>query len=117
MPPDLKPLKRVRNKDLLKILHRDWRECALCGERRGGLSLHHVHRHPRDDVRGNLVMLCGSGTTGCHGRVEAAHRETRRMLGWYILNERDDVLPYLAAKLGTEGSARAWIERMLYTVA
>jgi hypothetical protein len=61
----------VRDPVLLSILHRDWRECALCGQHRGRLSLHHISKHPRDDVEANLVMLCGSGTTGCHGEIEA----------------------------------------------
>jgi hypothetical protein len=38
-----------------------------------GESLH--HRLPRsrgtDNSAANLVLLCGSGTTGCHGEVES----------------------------------------------
>lgn len=78
------------------------------------MSLHHISKHPRDDVEANLVMLCGSGTTGCHGLVEAGHRETRRRLGYHLLHVRTDVLPYLITKHETEERARAWISRNYY---
>lgn len=113
MPPDPKGPKRIKDPTLLSILHRDWRTCALCGETRR-LSLHHIHKHPRDDVRGNLVMLCGDGVQGCHGLIEAAHRETREWLGLYIIKDRPDVIEYLSEKLGSGTAARAWIERYLY---
>lgn len=114
--PDPKPAARVRDPVLLKILHRDWRECVLCGEHRGRLSLHHVSKHPRDDVRENLVMLCGDGVRGCHGAIEAGGREARELLGKHIVEERPDVIEYLNQKLG-EGRAAAWLERMLYVEA
>ena len=45
--------------------------CRLCGA--VNATLHHIV--PRslggDDVADNLCSLCGSGTTGCHGLVEA----------------------------------------------
>lgn len=111
--PDPRPPARVRDKALLSILHRDWRECVLCGEHRGRLNLHHIF--DRDDVRGNLVMLCGSGTTGCHGKVTVNDRETKRALGLYLVHERDDVLPHIASKLDDDmRRARAWISRTHY---
>lgn len=51
--------------------------CELCGVYAYGGSLH--HRRPRgmggskDPVTSspaNALLLCGSGTTGCHGQVE-----------------------------------------------
>lgn len=62
---------------------RDGRRCALCGYRITGLrgrgwSLH--HRRPRAmggttrewvNLPGNLILLCGSGTIGCHSIVES----------------------------------------------
>ena len=115
--PDPKPPARVHSPATLSILHHEWRECALCGQHRGRLSLHHIHKHPRDDVRPNLVMLCGSGTTGCHGDIEGGVRERRRELGLYLLNYRPDTLEYLATKLKGEVQARAWIQRALYVEA
>lgn len=47
--------------------------CRLCG--RGHYRITYHHLVPRslggDDVADNIVPLCGSGTTGCHGEVEA----------------------------------------------
>jgi hypothetical protein len=111
--PDPKGPPRVKDSVLLTILHREWRECVLCGEHRGKLSLHHIHKHPRDDVRPNLVMLCGDGVSGCHGAIEAGDRPTREKLGIYIVMMRLDVIQYLNAKLGGETQADAWLERNL----
>lgn len=43
-----------------------------------GFSLHHRHprrmggsRRPELNTPANLLLVCGSGTTGCHGRIEA----------------------------------------------
>lgn len=54
----------------------DWR-CARCGAPLNGIafSLHHrrLRSHPFAGLHkpSNLVCLCGSGTTGCHGWVHA----------------------------------------------
>lgn len=98
---------------LMRALHQQWRECALCGEHRFRLSLHHVWKHPRHDVRENLVMLCGDGVRGCHGRIEAGDRVVRRLLGEHIRDERPDVLAFLEKMTGGEDRAAAWIERHL----
>lgn len=115
MGPDPRPPKRIEAPGLLRRLHLRWHECVLCGKERGRfrLSLHHIHKHPRDDVEANLVMLCGDGTTGCHGLIEAGHEATRKLLGRYIARRRIDTLQYLAEKLGDE-QARAWLQRTLY---
>lgn len=62
---------------------RDQGSCARCGrglhrdDRGWSWSVH--HRAPRGaggskavwiNLPSNLILLCGSGTTGCHGRVE-----------------------------------------------
>lgn len=39
-----------------------------------------------------LVLLCGDGTTGCHGWVEANRAEARR-LGWLLLRHLFDLDP------------------------
>jgi hypothetical protein len=117
--PDLKPPPRVKDKVLLSILHRDWRECVLCESRGPRLSLHHIHKHPRDDVRPNLVMLCGDGVRGCHGAIEGGVRETKEELGRYIYFNRPDTLDYLATKLVRPGDppdlqrAHAWLDSSL----
>jgi hypothetical protein len=51
----------------------------------------------------NLLMLCGSGTTGCHGWVEG-HRAEARTAG-LIVSQWDDpeAVPY------RDGGGRIWI--------
>lgn len=106
---------RVRNPELLRQLRRRWQECVLCfgtAASEGRLSLHHIHRHPRNDVEGNLVMLCGDGTTGCHGRVEARDAVVLSLLGQYLIDERPDTIAYLYGHLGRD-EAEAWLRRHL----
>ena len=109
---DQKPLARIRDPLVLRDLHYEWRECALCLTTQGKLSLHHICKHPRDDVRANLVMLCGSGTTGCHGLVESHDENTRSLLGEHVRSERPDVLDHLRWRFGEEG-AQEWLDRNL----
>lgn len=119
MGSDPKPAARARDPELLRALHVEWRECALADLDLPAClgasprSLHHVHRHPRDDVRANLVMLCGSGTTGCHGAIEHADEETRRALGRHIRIHRPDTFGYLREKLGGPIQADEWLRRYL----
>lgn len=101
---------RVKDPELLKRLHLDWKECVLCLET-FRLSLHHIHRHPRDDVEANLVMLCGDGTTGCHGLIESRDLTTSRELGQYILASRPDTISYLIEKTGGPIPFADWMQR------
>jgi hypothetical protein len=71
-----------------------------------------VHKHARDDVEANLVMVCGDGTRGCHGAIEANDPVTLRLLGEHILDRRPDTIAYLQQKLGVP-QADAWLERRL----
>jgi len=98
----------VRDAQLLRQLHRELTECEVTGGR-WPLSLHHINRHPRDDIIGNLVMVEGDGTTGFHGRLEARDPVALHMLGEYIVTERPDTIEYLTWRFGTE--APAWLER------
>lgn len=106
--PDPRPAQRVRDSQLLQQLHLEWRECAICRATGPFLSLHHITKHPRSDVRGNLVMLCGSGTTGCHGKIEARDEETMRALGGYLLRVRGDTIAYLYETKGAV-AAQEWM--------
>jgi len=53
--------------------------CRACGELE--VSFHHIV--PRslggDDVPANLIPLCGSGTTGCHGEYETRGLKWRQV--------------------------------------
>ena len=44
--------------------------CEACG-RHGANNAHHRRNQSQggQDVLSNLMLLCGSGTTGCHGKV------------------------------------------------
>jgi hypothetical protein len=108
MTADPKPHRRVSDGQLLARLHEQIRECEVT-DRHWPLSLHHINRHPRDDLIGNLVMVEGSGTTGFHGRLEARDPVALRMLGEYIVLERADTLDYLEWRFGE--TAPAWLER------
>ena len=70
--------------------------CVRCGrhvahlDRGVAWSIH--HRRPRGtggtslewvNAPANLVVLCGSGTTGCHGQIES-HRTAAREYGYLI---------------------------------
>lgn len=110
---DPAPLPRIKDPELLRIRHLRWRECALCGETGPIRSLHHIHRHPRDDVDANLVDTCGDGTTGCHGQIEAHDPKTMRQLREHI-DGRADTIEYLDAKLNGLGKALAWLDRYVH---
>lgn len=111
---DTKPERRIRDSDLLSRLHAEWEECALClstgwefeGDHRTwiGLSLHHVCKHPRDDVRGNLIMLCGDGVRGCHGEVELL---SAARLGRHIRSARPDIIEHIRWRFGE--TAEEWL--------
>lgn len=55
--------------------------CEVCGGSLAGVtgfSVHHRHprrmggsRRPELNTAANLLVVCGSGTTGCHGRIES----------------------------------------------
>ena len=105
---------RVRDPELLRRLHLEWRSCALADDTcEWWRSLHHIHRHPRDDVRANLVMLCGDGVAGHHGRIEANDDEARAQLGLYIARHRPDTIAYINEKL-PNGRGWAWLEHRLF---
>lgn len=69
------------------------RRCELCGgplSGLGGWSKHHRRRKGMGGSRlpwindvTNLLLLCGSGITGCHGRVES-HRTEAYEVGWLL---------------------------------
>ena len=76
-------------------------------------ALHHIHPHPRDDVEANLIMLCGSGTTGHHGAIQHRERWARDALRAILRASRPDFIGYLAVKLRSPDAAREWIDRVL----
>lgn len=76
-----------------QVYERDGHCCARCGrtgDDSGRASLHHRRaRGAGGDKLGvsarmsNLVVLCGSGTTGCHGLIEGNRAESEED-GWIV---------------------------------
>jgi hypothetical protein len=111
---DPRPAKRIKDPGLVRNFSQRASSCAVCGTGRGaGLSAHHVLPRGRggDDVTANLVALCGSGTTGCHGDVEHYRGDARKTLGLHLVESRPDVLEYLGAKLGTTPALVEFLDR------
>lgn len=101
------------------VLERENYSCALCGmgigpDGRGvSWSIHHRLRRSQgvDHSIQNLLLLDGSGTTGCHGRVHAEPAAARE--GGWMLSGRQEPLavPVLVAGqrwvfLGADGLYR-----------
>lgn len=71
-----------------QCMERDHGRCVRCGAPLAtgwpGYSCHHRQsRSVGPDTLENRIMLCGSGTTGCHGWVHA-HPKISRDEGWII---------------------------------
>lgn len=121
MVADFKDGPRIKDPELMKQAHWAFDECVICGGI--DISIHHIL--PRggwcgiagDDVWENLVPLCGSGTTGCHGGVEHGVDAVCRALGLYVLRERPDTMTYLERKLGSADARGEFLRRSLRVVS
>lgn len=128
MTVDPRPAARIVDKDALRVARLLSDECAACGRPPG--SAHHViPRGERgDDVPENIVLLCGSGNTGCHGawhgnpytvtaggavaaRIDALW--VARRIGQTLLESRPDVIEYVRRKLGPVPAAEYLHRRYL----
>lgn len=74
------------------VSERDQWRCTRCGEhvQFRTVSIHHRRpagsggsRRPETHLPANLILLCGSGVTGCHGWVES-HRTESYELGLLV---------------------------------
>ena len=79
--------------------------CERCG-RHWGSNVHHRKprgmggtRDPQANSPANLVLLCGSGTFGCHGEVES-NRAKAYMDGWLVRRADDPELIPLVMRSG-----------------
>lgn len=83
---------KVEEKTRFAVLARAFYNCERCGRDFLGYPVSVHHRRPR--MMGgsknpalhkcaNLLVLCGTGTSGCHGWVES-NRDKARELGYLI---------------------------------
>lgn len=107
---DPKPPRRVKadQNEWARLRKEKLGSCRLCHDLTmhvPGTTLHHiVSKSLRgDDVADNLVPLCGDGTSGCHGLVEARDPWARPLLG-ERLTEAERA--YVLRKKGA-----GWLER------
>jgi hypothetical protein len=105
------PLKRTRasgddpSPEVRAIVKgRDLGWCVRCGLTVAD-SPHSIHHRIRRSQGGshdpeNLILLCGSGTTGCHGWVHA-HPAEARDSGWLLKSHEDPLaVPVAYARPG-----------------
>lgn len=119
--PDPKPVRQARkqtrqvDRSATARACLTWRECAACGK--PSATGHHViPKAPPllgDDVIENIVPLCGSGTTGCHGLIENEDAATRKAVGKWISERRPDLIAYVREKLGKR-AGDDYLRRHLY---
>lgn len=94
------------------VRRRDLFACARCGtnvaERPS--SVHHRVRRSQGGrhVMENLVTLCGTGTTNCHGWVHANITEARAF-GWLLLGTDDPALEGVMYASEYGPWARLWL--------
>ena len=82
-PKENKPSETTRQ----IVLERDEYRCVKCGRdirtTPFGYSIHHrrLRSHPFAGLHqpSNLVTLCGSGTTGCHGWVHSHYTDAMKL--------------------------------------
>ena len=82
-------------KTRLIVLNRDRWACARCGRPAGPATGTYSiqHRKARGVGGGNslcnLLLLCGSATTGCHGEVEARQDPHDQLAGYRLESWQD----------------------------
>jgi hypothetical protein len=136
MPADPKAPPRIIDPAALKAARMTGEPCAACGG--PPANVHHVIQKSApyfgDDVIGNLLLLCGSGTSGCHGAhhgspylvdvpdsmfrerplVERRDAEwVNRRIGITIQARRPDIIAYVLGKLG-DHQGRFVLEKIYY---
>ena len=76
--------------------------CERCGQSIVNIpgSIHHRSARRMGGRKGantltNLVLLCGTGTTGCHGEIES-YRQKAKAAGWIVSSwESPETVPLI----------------------
>lgn len=110
----------------MRVARLMWDECASC--HRQPSNVHHVvpkgSPYHGDDCIANFVLVCGSGTMGCHGTIHGSphvdrtgrrwtEEDVRRAVGVTIKKTRPDTIAYVIGKLG-EDAGRSYLERKYF---
>lgn len=102
------------------VQRRDRYRCAMCDRETGshwsGDSIHHrePRSHPFDRLHQpeNLLQLCGSGTTGCHGWVHA-HPARAYRLGYLVHTVGVEARTWAKLKQGYPDLALVLIDELI----
>jgi hypothetical protein len=112
--PDPRPPRRIIDLSAMRRARIAGDECCSCG--RPPSNVHHVIErgapHHGDDTAANLVLVCGSGTTGCHGALHGSpyvdgagvrwtSEVVRGRIGRHLALRRPDTIEYVLGKLGS----------------
>jgi len=102
--PDPKPAKRIVDKKAVSSFAKGmvYFGCQAClSQGWGMMSVHHLVPRSQggDDIPENLAMLCGSGTSGCHGNIHNHDSRALQLLGENLTDEQKD---YIIKKKGEE---------------
>lgn len=116
-----KPKVRAERTDAEQAaMDRDGPECQRCGVSLQDTSASKHHRKRRReadaDAVANIVLLCGSGTTGCHGWCHA-HPNKARAEGWILWSgENPAGKPCLSARgrTGVEAEPGSYTAQTVY---
>ncbi len=118
MTQDPRPAARIVDKKAGRAKVEREGRCRGCG---GNRRLNRAHIVPKgqrgDDVDANLIPLCGSGTSGCHGAMTDHHHATEPSLlkgaHWLLVAARvresltSEERSYVVEKKGA-----LWLERV-----
>ena len=101
------------------VVARDLDRCVRCGIHTAGIARSVQHRQARGmggrlgaHTSANLIVLCGTGTTDCHGWVEdRANWNMASDLGWAVSSFAPDpaAIPVLVQWLGWCWPGDEWI--------
>lgn len=102
--------------------------CELCGIRlHDGAAWGTEHSFHHRQARGlggtsrsesnaptNLLLVCGTGTTGCHGFIEA-HRTSAEQEGWLVRHGLDPAEVVVTVYAGLHATPTTFTRRVLLT--